>query len=133
MKLIIAGHSSVTIRLSDFLDTLLRMYLKVVKSYIRDDIDFFTKIPRETDEKKVFATFDITSMYTYINNDLGYEAIRFWLEEHPDLTPHNISKDVILDALRLVLEFSMFHFNNEVYLQTRGTAMGARCAHHMLP
>ena len=90
MRHITAGHSSVTSRHSDFLDTLLRPYLKVVKSYIRDDIDFLTKIPRETDEKKVLVTFDITSMYTNINNDLGYEAIRFWLEKHPELTPRTI-------------------------------------------
>ena len=128
MRPIIARHSSVTSRLSDFLDTLLRPYLKVVKSYIRDDIDFLTKIPRETDEKKVLATFDITSMYTNINNDLGYEAIRFWLEKHPELTPRDISKDFILDALKLVLEFNMFHFNNKIYLQIRGTAMGTKCA-----
>ena len=86
MRPIIALHSSVTSRLSDFLDTLLRPYLKVVKSYIGDDIDFLTKIPEETDEKKVLANFDITSMYTNIHNDLGYEAIRFWLEKHPELT-----------------------------------------------
>ena len=99
----------------------------MVKSYIRDDIDFLTKIPRETDEKKVLATFDITSMYTNINNDLGYEAIRFWLEKHPELTPRNISKDFILN-LKLVLEFNMFHFNNKIYLQIRGIAMGTKCA-----
>ena len=63
-------------------------------------------------------------MYTNINNDLGYEAIRFWLGKHPEFTPRNISKDFISDALKLVLEFSMFHFNNKIYLQTRGTAMG---------
>ena len=113
MRPIIAGHSSVTSRLNDFLDTLLRPYLKVVKTYIRDDIDFLTKIPRETDEKKVLATFDITSMYTNINSDLGYEAIRFWLEKHPELTPRNILKDFILNALKLVLEFNMFYFNNK--------------------
>ena len=112
MRPIIAGHSSVTSRLSDFFDTLLRQYLKVVKNYICDDIDSLTKIPRETDEKKVLATFDITSMYTNINNDLGYKAIRFWLEKHPELTTRNILKDSILDALKLVLEFNMFHFNN---------------------
>ena len=97
-------------------------------SYIRDDIDFLTKIPRETGEKKVLASFDITSMYTNINNDLGYEAISFWLEKHPELTPRNISKGFILDALKLVLEFNMFHFNNKIYLQIRGTAMGTKCA-----
>ena len=126
MRPIIAGHSSVISRLSNFLDTLLRRYLKVIKSYICDDIDFLTKIPRQTDEKKLLATFDITSMYTKINNDLGYEAIRFWLEKLPELTPRNISKDFILDAL--VLEFNMFHFNNKIYLQLRGTGMGTKCA-----
>ena len=128
MRPIIAGHSSFTSKLSDFFDTLLRPYLKVGKSYIRDDIDILTKIPRETDEKKVHATFDITSMYTNINNDSGYEAIRLWLERHPELTPSNVSKNFILDALKLVLEFNMFHFNNKIYLQIGGTAIGTKCA-----
>ena len=99
----------------------------MVKSYICDDIDFLNKIPRETDERKVLAAFDITSMYTNINNDVGYEAIRFWQEKHPELTPRNISKDFILDALKLVLEFNMFHFNNKLYLQIKGTAMETKC------
>ena len=45
MRPIIARPQSVTSRLSDFIDKLLRPYLKVVKSYIRDDIDFLLKMP----------------------------------------------------------------------------------------
>ena len=49
----------------------------------------------KTSDKKILATFDVTNMYTNIDNNLGQEAIRFWLEKHPELIPRNISKDYI--------------------------------------
>ncbi len=70
----IAGPQCVTNRLSDFIDKILRPYLGKVKSCMRDDIDFLTKIPRVTDKTRRFLTFDISSMYTNIDNDLGQEA-----------------------------------------------------------
>ena len=66
-------------------------------------------------------------MYTNINNNLGQEAIRFWLEKHPELIPRNISKDFILEGLKIVLECNVFTFDNRTYLQIRGTAMGTKC------
>ena len=78
-----------TSRLSNFLDKILRPCLQVIKSHIWNDIDFVLKMPRKTDEKKASATFDITNMYSNINNDLEQETIRVWL-------PRNISKEFIL-------------------------------------
>ena len=95
MRPIVAGPQCITSRLSNFLDKILRPYLKAIKSHIREDVDFLLKMPRETDEKKVLATFDIINMYTNIDNDLGQEAIGIWLEKHPELLPRNISKATI--------------------------------------
>ena len=127
MRPIIAGPHSVTSRLSDFTDKLLRPYLKVVKSYIRDDIDFLLKMPQKTSDKKILATFDVTNMHTNIDNNLGQEEIRFWLEKHPKLIPRNITKDFIPEGLKIVLECNVFTFDNRTYLQIRGTAMGTKC------
>ena len=92
---ICAGPNSVTSRLSNFVDILLKPCIRHVKSHIRDDIDFLNKLKTDTDEKKVLATFDITSMYTNINNDLGKEAINYWLKKDPDSLPRNISKEFV--------------------------------------
>ena len=74
MRPIIAEPQCVTSRLSDFIDKLLRPYLQKVKSYLRDDIEFLTKMPRRADKRHKFLTFDISSMYTNIDNNLGQEA-----------------------------------------------------------
>ena len=93
-------------------------------SHIRDDIDFLNKLKTDTDEKKILATFDITSMYTNINNDLRKEVINYWLEKDPDSLPRNISKEFILEALGIVLESNVFFFDNRYYLQIKAWRWG---------
>ena len=65
-------------------------------------------------------------MYPNIDNDLGQEAIDFWLSKHPECIPRNISKDFILKALKIVLESNTFMFNNRTYLQIIGCSMGSK-------
>ena len=98
------------------MDILLKPFIKHVKSYIRDDIDFLNKLRTETNEKNVSATFDISSMYTNLDNDLGREAINFLLEKDPDSLPRNILKEFVLDALGIVLECNvLFSTINTIY------------------
>ena len=52
-----------------FLDTLLKPYLKHVKSYIRDIVDFLNKFPREVDPDTEIATFNVASLYTSIPHE----------------------------------------------------------------
>ena len=104
LRLICAGPKGVASRPRNFVDILLKPFIEHVKSYIRDDIDFLNKLRTETNEKKVQATFDISSMCTYLDNDLGREAINFWREKDPDDLPRNIPKEFVPDALGIVLE-----------------------------
>ena len=126
MRPIVAGPNSVTSRLSNILDVLLKPFLKHVKSYVRDHIDFLNKVPKNTTESKVLLTLVVTDMYTNIDNNLGREAIEFWLDNHPECIPRNASKDFILKALNIVLEFNTFTFNNITFLQTN---THKRCIH----
>ena len=128
MRPIIAGPQCVTSRLSDFIDKILRPYLSKVKSYIRDDIDFLTKIPRIAEKTRRFLTFDISNMYTNIDNNLGQEAIKYWLEQYPSIKPKNIDDQFILQSLKIILEKNVFNFDGRKYLQIQGTAMGTKCA-----
>ena len=93
---------------------------------MRDDIDFLEKLPRNTDDKKVLPTLDITNMYTNIDNKLGKEAIKYWLEKYPELIPRGISKECILEGLSIVIEFNTFTFNGRIYLQIKGVSMGTK-------
>ena len=126
MRPIVAGPNCVTSRLSSSLDVLLKPFLKHVKSYAQDGTDFLNKVPQTTTNDKILLTLDVTNIYPDIDNNLGLEAIEFWLSKHPECIPRNISKEFIIKALKIVLELNTFTFNNRAYLQIKGCSMGTK-------
>ena len=125
---IVAGPICETHRLSNFINILLQPFSKRVKSYIKDTTDFLTKLPESTDPNATLVTFDVESLYTNIPHTLGLDAIKYWLEKHPEDIPSRINKNLILEGIKLILENNYFCFNNEFYLQVKGTAMGTKVA-----
>ena len=125
---IVAGPICETHRLSNFIDILLQPFSKRVKSYIKDTTDFLTKLPELTDPNATLVTFDVESLYTNIPHTLGLDAINFWLQKHPEDIPSRINKNFILEGIKFILENNYFCFNNEFYLQVKGTAMGTKVA-----
>ena len=95
---------------------------------MRNDIDFLEKLPRNTDAKKILFTLDVTNMYTNIDNKLGKDAIKYWLQKYPELIPKGISKEFILEGLSVVLEFNTFIFNCRIYLQIKGVSLATKLA-----
>ena len=128
MQPIVAGPSSVTSKLSNYLDVLLKPLLRNVKSYIRETVDVLNNLPEQLEDNVILATFDISSMYTNIDNDLGIEAIKYWLERDPEAIPNRIPKEFIIKGLKLVLQTNTFFFDGKHYLQIRGMAMGQKVA-----
>ena len=63
-------------KLSEFIDALLKLFLKHVKSYIRDSIDFLNKCDRNTYENTVIEIFDVVGLYTNISHTSGMDAVR---------------------------------------------------------
>jgi hypothetical protein len=59
---------------------------------------------------------------------LGIEAISFWIDKHQGALQTRISKECILEGIKLVLENNFFFFDNKYYLQIKGTAMGTKVA-----
>lgn len=125
---IVAGPACPTHRLSNLLDILLKPFLKHVKSFVRDDIDLLTKLPERIKENETFATFDITSLYSNISNELGREAIHYWIQTYPQTLHPRFNSDFILDSIQLVLENNAFSFGEKNFLQVQGTAMGTKMA-----
>ena len=60
-------------------------------------------------------------MYTNIGNDLGITAIKYWLQQYPDLIVRNLPRDFIL-------QYNSFIFDQVNYIEIRGTAMGTKVA-----
>ena len=128
LRPIIAGPSCSTQRLSNLLDILLKPLCKKVPSFIRDDMDFLNYIPENVPLNTILVSFDVTSLYTNIPHDLGIQAVTFWLEKFQAEIPIRFPPDFIVSGLKLVLENNHFYFNDNFYLQIKGTAMGTKVA-----
>lgn len=128
LRPIIAGPACQTHRLSNLMDILLKPYIKHVPSFLRDTNDFLSQLPEEIGSETTFATFDVESLYSNIPNELGVEAITYWLEKFPEELPDRFTKDFVLDSLSFILENNTFQFNDDFYRQKKGTAMRTKVA-----
>ena len=61
----------------------------------------------------------------YTNTNLGLTAVREAFQQYPD---PNRPDDILLNLLEINLTRNDFVFNQQRYLQTRGTAMGKKFA-----
>ena len=125
---IIAGPTCATSHLSSFLDEILKPLLPEIKSFIKDDHDFLQKLDRNMSGQHLFASFDVESLYTNINHSLGKEAINFWINKCRTKLPGRLSKNLIIEAIDIVLKNNVFFFDDILYLQLSGTAMGTKMA-----
>ena len=79
LRPIVGGPNCPTRRLSNFLDTLLKPYLKHIKSYVRNSVDVLNKCLRETDPDSKIVTFDATTEI-YISMVLQVYALAFRMD-----------------------------------------------------
>ena len=125
---IIAGHSNPTSHLSHFIHLLLKDFLPLIPSFIKDTFDFLKYLPEKTTPNASLITLDIVSLYTNIPHQLGLKAVEFWIDKHPSIIPQRIPKTFILEAIHLILTNNYFEFEDSKYLQINGTAMGTKMA-----
>ena len=125
---IVAGPVCETHRLSNLIDLLLKPFIKHVKSYVRDDLDFLSHLPTSVNQNTLLVSFDVTNLYTSISHSLGLEAIEFWLDKYPSLIHRRFTKQFILEGIKTILENNNFLFDDQFYNQIRGTAMGTKFA-----
>ena len=71
---------------------------------------------------------DIFGLYTLIPIELGIEAISYWLHEKRELIHQRLTNDFIIEPLKFVLKNNNALFDDQMYLQLFGTAMGTKCA-----
>jgi hypothetical protein len=110
------------------LDQILKPLLNKIPSYIKDSFDFLDKLPKITVGTTLFVSFDVVSLYTNIPHELGLEALDFYLTKYADIINSRFSRHFILKAMELILTHNIFKVNDEYYIQTCGTAMGASIA-----
>ncbi|CAC5374171.1 unnamed protein product [Mytilus coruscus] len=128
LRPIVAGPSSETHILSNFLHILLKPILKHIPSFVRDDLDMLNHLPRTVRKDSIMVSFDVVYLYTTIPHEYGLEAIEIWLERFPSKVPNRIEKKFIIEGLKCILQNNYFNFNGESYRQISGTAFGTTVA-----
>ena len=112
--------------MSAFIGEILRRYSKLAKSYVKDTSHFLhlTKNLR-VEESDLLITVDVTALYTNIPHTDGINRVVKFIRKH-GATPQEI--ELCENLLQHILQKNYFQFNDKMYLQTSGTAMGTRCA-----
>ena len=78
-------------------------------------------------ENTIRISWDISSLYTNIDQDLGITAVRYFLTNFPSTTcPLPI--EFIIDAIIIILQGNVFTYDKNYYKQITGVAMGTNFA-----
>ena len=110
--------------MSNLIDILLKPLFLHVKRYVKDNLDFLSKYPRENYENILLLTFDVADLYTNISHTFGLEALDYWLENHPENFRARFNKRFVLECAKCISQNSKMKFNDKFYNQIKVTAMG---------
>lgn len=116
-----------TEKISAYLDNFLKPLARKLPSYVKDTTDFIKIITTLPNLPKgtILVTMDVSSLYTNIDNSEGIRAAREALNKAKQ---HRPTPEALCKLLEKVLSLNNFTFNEEHFLQIKGTAMGTRVA-----
>ena len=116
-----------TERIFQFVDHhLCPLVVKRIPSYIKDTTDFLLKLQSvRVPSGSLLLTLDVSTLYTNIPHEEGIRAGRNLLNTRDLLEPPT---EDIMKLVTLILKRNNLSFNNEHYIQKKGTAMGTLMA-----
>ena len=109
---IIGDFRCTTRKLTRLTDILLKSFLKHIKSFTRDSLDFLIKCVRDVDEDTEIVLFEVIGLYTSVPHEFGLEAI------------DHLFKKKLLESVDSILKNNTLTFDFEFYLQIKETEMG---------
>ena len=123
---IVSDCESETYRTAEFLDYYLNPLSILHQSYIKDTFHFVEIIKNILVPPSAFLfSLDVTALYTNIQTSEGLLAVRNIFQKYPN---SKRPEKELLQLLEINLTRNDFEFDDQFFLQTRGTAMGKRFA-----
>ena len=123
---IVNSIGTITEKISAYIDEKIKGLVPSIPSFLKDTSHLLqTLLGRKLEDTDILVTWDVTALYTNIPHNEGIDSLNRKLEEAN--TPP-LEKLFILRLAHLVLTRNYFRFNNKIYLQKQGTAMGTRMA-----
>ncbi|XP_078541431.1 uncharacterized protein LOC144826808 [Lissotriton helveticus] len=121
---IISACNSLLENMSRYIDFFLQDFVRGLPSFILDTSDFLRKLQDFVwSPNYVLVSMDVTSLYTSIIHTDCLKATQHFLDKR-DIGFQEHSK-MLFDMITICLENNIFLFANQLFLQTRGVAMGA--------
>ncbi|EYC21254.1 hypothetical protein Y032_0020g81 [Ancylostoma ceylanicum] len=119
-----------TDRISWFLNKIVSQLLAKIPSHLSNTEHFLQHLQEARfDRGCVVESFDVTSLYTNVQNDEALQALSELLDKHArDINTFGLSKARILILIRECLKCNIFKWSGKYFSQTRGLAMGQRLA-----
>uniref|UniRef100_A0A7I4XUG3 Reverse transcriptase domain-containing protein n=1 Tax=Haemonchus contortus TaxID=6289 RepID=A0A7I4XUG3_HAECO len=130
LRPIIASCGGPADGLSRLLVRLLSPLLRYLGAHIVNVEEFILSLHRCSVPKEAFyASFDVVSLYTNVNNVGAVQALLSLIEDNEDhITMMGFPASEIKDLIEAALECNIFYFDNKFYKQKLGLAMSNRIA-----
>jgi len=127
---IVSASGSLTENLSLYVDHHLKGFVPKIETYLKDTGAFLRHIEEINENQDMLdgsvfpVSLDVSALYLNIPSEDGITAVKKVLSS----LGTKIHTKFIIDLLRIVLECNIFEYDEELYLQKHGTAMGTRVA-----
>ena len=129
LRPICSGHSSVSVRMSELVDSFLKAAATKTASYVQDTTDFINKIRNKCfghlQEEVFFVTMDVESLYPNIDHEEGVAACEKFLNQRKN---QKFPTSRIGKLIRMILSCNTLSFMSRFFHQIKGTAMGTPMA-----
>ena len=124
MRPIVSNINAPTFKVAKFLSEIINKILGCNLYHVRDSWSFCNfirgvKVPAGY----IMVSFDVISLFTNTPVDLVIKAIENRWDEIESLSP--LPKTEFVSTMKLILNTTYFSFNNTIYKQNFGTAMGS--------
>lgn len=123
---IVSDCGSETYQTAEYIDHFLNPLSVKHTSYLKNTYHFIELIKNlKVPPNSFFFTIDIDSLYTNIDTEAGLKAVKNIFLKYPNKDRPDTE---VLQLLEINLTKNDFEFDEEYYLQIKGTAMGKRFA-----
>ena len=116
LRPVVGGPKCPTRNIRQLIDVLLKSFLKHIKSFIHNSLDFLMKYPRDVDEDIEIVTFGVISLYTNIPQEFGHECIDYFSTMYQEDLHPRFKKEFVLESANLILKNNTLTFDSEFYL-----------------
>ena len=125
---IISGVGGIFERLGWFLNHILQPLLQHIPAHIQSTnelIQRFNTVDKNALQDKLPVSFDVVSLYTNIDITEAIDTALQYLIKF-NINTKGLSMDELNRLLHLVLNNNIFHYEERIFKQIRGLAMGSR-------